>query len=65
MNKPIRKDITKSVVIWTEVFVKKAKLQRSVESSGVKVLDEDVQTVPVLPIDGKSEGGHHLSLVNS
>ena len=65
MNKPIRKDITKSVVIWTEVFVKKAKLQRSVEFSWIKILDQDVQTVPVLPIDGEPEGGHHLWLINS
>ena len=65
MNKPIRKDITKSVVIWTEVFVEKAKLQRSVEFSGIKILEEDVQTVPVLPIDGEPEGGHHLWLINS
>ena len=65
MNKPVRKDIAKSAVIRTEVFVKKAELQRSVESSWIKILEEDVQTIPVFPLDGEPEGGHHLSLVNS
>ena len=65
MHIPIRKYTAKSAVIWTEIFVKKAKLQRSVEFSGIKILDEDVQTVPVLPIDGEPEGGHHLWLINS
>ena len=60
MNIPIWKDTAKSAVIWTEVFVEKAKLQRGVESSGIKKLEEDVQAVPVLPIDGELEGGHHL-----
>ena len=64
MNKPVRKDIAKSTVIRTEVFVKKAELQRSVEFTRIKILEEDVQTIPVLPLDGESEGGHHLSMVN-
>ena len=64
MYKPVRKDVAKSAVIRTEVFVKKAELQWSVESSRIKILEEDVQTIPVLPLDGESEGGHHLSMVN-
>ena len=65
MNKPVRKDIAKSTVIRTEVFVKKAELQRSVEFTWIKILEEDIQTVPVFPLDCESEGGHHLLMVNS
>ena len=60
MNKPVGKDIAEFTVIWTKVFVQKTELQRSVEFSWIKILEEDVQTVPVLPVDGELEGGHHL-----
>ena len=62
MNKPVRKNIAKSTVIRTEVFVQKAELQRSVEFTRIKILEEDVQTLPVLPLNGQFEGRQDLLL---
>ena len=58
MNKPVRKEFAK---VWTKVVVQRTK-DRSVEFSWIQILEEDVQTVPVLPHDGPIERGCHLLL---
>ena len=45
--------------------MKKTKLEWSVKFSRIQILEEDIQTVPVLPLHGESEGRHDLPVPES